>query len=951
MPSGWASILFSSDLPEEAAVPEACVVFGRGRELGVVAAFLDGLASGSSGLLLEGEGGIGKTTVWTAGIGDAAARSFLVLSSRPTESEAKLSFAALGDLMDGVLDRVLHDLPEPQLDALLVALLLKAPAGRPLEHRAVCAAFLGVVRRLADQGPVVIAIDDLQWVDRPSALALGYALRRLGHEPVGLLASVRVEAGGRPAPVAGAGLPAGRVGHLRIGPLAPADYEAAVRASAGDRLSRLTIRRLFEASGGNLFYGLELARALGRMDTEPLPGEPLPVPADLHGILSSRVAALPADVQDVLLTASCLRSPTTSMLEQASGPVAWPALQTAAAEGVVEIEGARIRFTHPLLASAIYSAVAPWRRREAHRKLSLIAPHAEERARHRALSTEGPDEEAAADLAKAARAAAARGAPGAAAELAELAVARTPVELAPARRRRRLDAAGYLFRAGDTTRARHGLEALAQDMPGGVERAETLLVLARLLLHDAGDMVAVPVLEEALGEASADRVLRARIHISLARTCGVDLRYCARHAQAGLELAQQAGDQGLARQALAEKLYADFMLGRDLRLDLADDRVMGPGPEREPSAVEDRASTILGLCLVRADRFDEARRLLQQALQAAQEEGDDSSLPNLLAHLADLECWAGNWQAAERYAAQAWDAGEQVDHRIWRVTTLYARALIDAHMGRTDEARAAAAEGLSAAAAAGDDWAVTMLHAVLGFAELSAGYLEAADASLSAAAVLADRIGLAEPAAWRFHANHVEIVIGLGDLERAEALLTRLERQGRATGRRWTLATAARCRAFLLAARGDTPGAVQALDEALDHHQHLAMPFELARTLLVSGQMQRRARRKRIARQHLDQALGIFESLPAPTWAARARSELSRIGLRPPAPLELTATEERVAVLAGSGHTNRQVAAALFLSPRTVEDNLARIYRKLGVSSRAELGAAMTRRGPAGPQS
>jgi len=928
-------------------VPEACGVLGRGRELGAVAAFLDGLPSGPSQLLLEGEAGIGKTTVWAAGIADAAARSYLVLSSRPTESEATLSFAALGDLMDGVLERVLAALPAPQRDALQVALLLKDPAGGPLEHRAVCAAFLGAVRLLAGQSPVLIAVDDLQWLDRPTAVTLGYALRRLGQEPVGLLAAVRVGTGGQPAPRAGTGLAAGPVRHLPIGPLAPADYEAAIRASAGDRLSRLTIRRLFEASGGNLFYGLELARALGRMDTELPPGEPLPVPADLHGVLSSRVMALPADVQDVLLAASCLRSPTTSMLERVNGPAAWPALQAAAAEGVVEIEGVRVRFTHPLLASAIYSAVAPRRRREAHRKLSLIAPNREERARHRALSAAGPDEEAAADLTGAAQAAAARGAPGAAAELAELAVARTPVELAAARRRRRLDAAGYLFRAGDTARARHGLEALAQDMPAGAARAETLLVLARLLLPDAGDLVAVPVLEEALAEASADRALQARIHISLARTCGVDLRYCARHAEAGLVLAQQAGDQALARQALVEKLYADFMLGRDLRLEPGDDEVA----EREPSAVEDRASTILGLCLVRADRFDEARRLLQRALQAAQEEGDESSLPYLLAHLADLECWAGNWQAAERYATRSWDAGEQVDHRVWRVSACYARALIDAHLGRIGAARAEAAEGLSAAAAAGDDWAVIMLQSALGFAELSAGNLGAADASLSAAAALADRIGLAEPAAWRFHANHVEIAIGLGDLERAETLLTRCERQGRATGRRWTRATAARCRALLLAAQGDTPGAVQALDEALDHHQHLAMPFELARTLLVSGQVQRRAKRKRIARQHLDQALSIFESLPAPIWAERARSELSRIGLRPPAPLELTATEERVAALAASGHTNRQVAAALFLSPRTVEDNLARVYRKLGVSSRAELGAAMTRRGPAGPQS
>jgi DNA-binding CsgD family transcriptional regulator len=171
----------------------------------------------------------------------------------------------------------------------------------------------------------------------------------------------------------------------------------------------------------------------------------------------------------------------------------------------------------------------------------------------------------------------------------------------------------------------------------------------------------------------------------------------------------------------------------------------------------------------------------------------------------------------------------------------------------------------------------------------------------------------------------------------------RLDGWGRATGRPWTLATAARCRGLLRAAYGDVEGAVQALEEALRHHQQLAMPFELGRTLLVMGQVQRRAKRKRIAKEHLQRAVEIFESLPAPPWAARARAELSRLGLRPPAPLALTATEERVAALAASGHTNRQVAQALFLSRRTVEANLARVYRKLGVSSRAELGAAMAR--------
>ena len=237
-------------------MPGTCGVFGRGREVGAVAAFLDALPAGPSGLLLEGETGIGKTTVWMAGVADAAARSYLVLSSRPAESEATLSFAAVGDLMDGVLERVLAELPPPQQDALQVALLLKDPGGSPPEPRAVCAAFLGAIRRLAAQGPVVIAIDDLQWLDRPSVTALAYALRRLGTEPVGLLASARARSGGPAASLAGAGLMAGRLGHLRIGPLALADFEAAIWASVSGRLSRQTIRRLFDASGGNLFYGL-----------------------------------------------------------------------------------------------------------------------------------------------------------------------------------------------------------------------------------------------------------------------------------------------------------------------------------------------------------------------------------------------------------------------------------------------------------------------------------------------------------------------------------------------------------------------------------------------------------------------------------------------------------------------------------------------------------------------
>src|SRR5215468_4966796 len=918
--------------------------------MAAVAAFLDAVGSGSAGLVLEGAAGIGKTTVWAAGAALAAGRGYTVLSCRPAESEARLSFAALGDLLGGVLEEAVAGLPPPQRRALEVALLLADPAGSPPEQRAVCVAFLGVLRGLAASGPVVVAVDDLQWLDVPSAAAVEFAVRRLGEARAGLLASARIEGGGRALPAAGTGLPAERVTRLRVGPLPLGAFESVVRASAGAGLSRLTIRRLFDASGGNPFYGLELARALQRAGAEPAPGEPLPVPGDLRGVLGARLAALPAGARDVLLVAACLRSPTAAMLEQAGGPAAPASLQAAADQGVVEVEGGRVPFTHPLLASAVYSGTPPGRRREAHRRLGELAPTVEERARHLALSAGGPDENVAAALDQAAQAAAARGAPEVAAELAELAAALTPQDRLSARWRRRSEAGGYLFRAGDTARARRDLEALVAEMPAGRDRAEALLVLAEILWHDVGEPVATQMLEQALGEASASRALQARIHIKIAKLTDSDLPYAARHAEAGLALAEQLGDPGLTGQALVEKLYLDFWTGRGLGVELGE-KAMELEREARPMRIEDRAAMALGVCLKQADRFDEARRWFEQMLHAAREEGDDSSLPNLLAHLADLECWAGNWPAAERYAAQCWEADQRVEHRAWQSVPLYVRALIDAHLGRVEAARAEAAEGLAVATSAQDPWSVMLGSGALGFLELTTGNLEQAEASLSRAVDLGDRIGLAEPAAWRFHANHIEAVIGLGDLDRAETLLGRLDGWGRATDRPWTLATAARCRGLLLAARGDTSGAEQALQEALRHHQDLAMPFELGRTLLVLGQLQRRAKRKKIAKQHLERALGIFESLPAPPWAGRARAELSRLGLRPPAPLALTATEERVAALAASGHTNRQVARALFLSPRTVEDNLARIYRKLGITSRAELGAAMARTQPPRPPS
>ena len=200
-----------------------------------------------------------------------------------------------------------------------------------------------------------------------------------------------------------------------------------------------------------------------------------------------------------------------------------------------------------------------------------------------------------------------------------------------------------------------------------------------------------------------------------------------------------------------------------------------------------------------------------------------------------------------------------------------------------------------------------------------------------------DEMGSPEPGIIPCLPDAIEALVSLGRLEEAEALLDRLERQGRSLDRPWATATAGRGRGLLDAARGDLPAARSALERALVAHERVPQPFELARTLLVQGEVERRAKQKRAARSALEQALGLFQTLGAPLWARRARDDLARVGGATPPSGELTPTEQRIAQLVGEGKKNREVAEALFISVKTVEANLSRIFHKLGVRSRTEL--------------
>jgi DNA-binding CsgD family transcriptional regulator len=302
-------------------------------------------------------------------------------------------------------------------------------------------------------------------------------------------------------------------------------------------------------------------------------------------------------------------------------------------------------------------------------------------------------------------------------------------------------------------------------------------------------------------------------------------------------------------------------------------------------------------------------------------------------HLAQLECWSGNWALASRYAEESFELAEQVTQNFGGPPAV--RALVDAHRGDVERARTTVESRLEVV----QPIALPLYLRALGFLELSLGNLAGAEPLLSRAVETAERFGIREPGVYRVHADLIEVLIGSGQLDRAGAVLGTFEQQARASGVPWSLATSARCRGLLLAAHAELDVAERSLEDALQEQERLPMPFERARTLLALGLLLRRRNERRRAQEQLTHALAIFEELGAPLWVARTRRELRPLGGRPTSRVALTPAEQRVADLAASGLTNREVASALFISPKTVESSLARVYRKLEIRSRAELGA------------
>ncbi len=878
----------------------------------MIRAFLEAPIEAPTGLVLEGEPGIGKSTVWHAAVAAARERGFLVLVSRPAEAERGLAYAGLGDLFDRVLDDVIGELTRPRRRALEIALLRDEGANGVVDHRALAVAVHDVLGVLRERKPVVIAIDDAQWLDAASASALAFALRRLDGA-VRLVCACRPDAGELAQAV--------HVERLRMGPLSIGALHRLLLDRLGRPFARQTLVRIHEHSGGNPFFALELARVLGE-DIDPL--EPLPVPETLEDLVRARLSGLPPTTRDALGLASALGAPSEALLDRAGVPP--HALDPAIAARVVERERGAIRFTHPLLSSVLYNDLGP-QRRDAHERIAAIVTDPVTRARHLALARETPDADVAGVVDEAATVAAGRGDSATAAELAEAAMRLTPSNEVGERCRRALTAARAHRDSGEWTRARAIATALLEEHKVGSLRADVLFLLSELESLDR----AVALLEEASREATSRPALHAAIQCRLAWSVrfskGFDGAF--EHARMSLALADDADDDALRVDALAMMAFLGSALG-DPHASTYAARAHDIAIASSEAGLVRTAQLALLDTTGRGDH-DAARSLLEHEYEESRER-DDLSAARALYDLAWLELWAGRWELAADYAERSYDLTTQYGLEVpWTHLPI---AVIAAHRGRLELARAHSERALQL----GEEQfgRHTPVHlGTLGIVALQGGDLPTALRWFAEAEAVTTRLAWHDATHRWWVGDQIEALLAAGLVADAAATLDAWERERRA-GDDWTLAHMTRCRGLFALAGGNVAAAGSLLEDAVAEHGRTGDVFGRARALLALGVVRRRSRQKRAAREAIEAALAAFEQLGAATWIERARAELGRIGGRT-REAGLTAAERRVAALVAEGRTNREVAAALFLGERTVETHLSHVYAKLGVRSRAEL--------------
>ena len=900
---------------------------GRERERAAIRRFLEERHPGAAALVLHGDPGIGKTTLWRDAVANARHLGSLVLSCRPAESEAALPFAGLSDLLDPVLDSTLPRLPAPQRSALDVALLRTVSDDSPLEQRTVAAATLTALRILGNDNALLIAIDDVQWLDAPTVAALTFAVRRLEDARMQVLIALRSAPG--VAPDLPVGLEAWR-SHpevIKLAPMPATDIGTVLMHHLAIEIPRPRLETLAHLSGGNPLFALELARA--GADRGPLP-------KTLRDALSVRLGDLDPAVRDAVTTAAAMLHPTEELMLDAG--VERSAMASAIDAGVLTLDDGRIDFGHPLIASVAYEDLGSDDRRDLHLRLARSANDPLERGHHLSRSVRGPDEEVARRLDESADAAVRLGDHAIAAAFLERAIS-----LDPAHERadeRRIRAASELELAGDigaaTTLATTAVGRLG---PGNLRARARLIFVSCSVGSDLSYENALAELALALDDATDD-VLGAEIHLLMGEIasgmCLLDGSLA--HLRAAIDLAERAGATGLRIAALSECGFTECMLGLGISENAERAFEGWDGSIVSGSGYSPRMA--IACEMIHATRFDEAQELFLQEIVTAEEQGLESIEVMARAHLAEAQLRAGDWAEALTNGRTAVRHAQQAANAQIAAAASYGLAMTEALIGQHEVARTIATESLAVAEATRDFWFTISHRAVLGYLALTEDDAEAAVQILEPSWQLMLERGLRDLSIFPTAPLLGEALVAVGRLEDSEAISATL--LDCAVGALpWCRAMAARCQALVASARGDHETARIASERALAAHRSFPEPFEEGRTLFILGRVERRAHGWARARTALEQALVIFDQLGATRWAEKASAEIARIPGRKASDGTLTATEFRVAELVAQGLSNKEVAARLFVSVRAVESNLTKVYSKLGLRSRSELAGRM----------
>jgi DNA-binding CsgD family transcriptional regulator len=926
-----------------AAVIVAAMLFGRETEGSILRDLVTGALAGRSGaLVLRGEPGIGKTALLELAVDLMDGGQ--VLRVRGVEAESEIAFAGLQELFRSVMDR-LEGLPDRQRAVLAGALAVGPPvASDPL---AVRAATLSLLATVAETGPVLVAVDDAHWVDPASGEALTFAARRLESEGIVALFAMR---DGEPSVLDGSGLP-----QLAVRGLPSKAARALLAENAPAAIAPAVAQRLVQASGGNplamgaMAAGVSVDQLAGR---EPLP-ELLPVGKRLEQAFIRRLEPLPAESRQALLVAAAGSHDEPGAVASAmrSIGISTAALQPAERAGLITIVDGAVEFSHPVSRSVVYRSASPDQRRSAHAALAHASGGTEDRrAWHLAAAATGPDEHVAAALEDAAQQALERGGLSTAGRTFERAAALSADR--GARVRRLLGAANLACAAGTaewtsalvdeglrlaedvTTRAEfEHLAGVVERTRGSALNAQRILVQAATRVSEADpDRAAVMLLDAWFSDVMSGNFRRAsttaRRARSLAESCSPALR---RLATAAENTTAAFRGRLPAREADMEAAAAAFVAAPHL-----------PAPARQMVEV-----LFAGYDPQSAEPADAHGDPSESRIGTARGEGALGLLPWLLVIGAESDFREGRWTRSLARASEGAELAAELGQpatQAWALTWL-ARA--EAGRGRESNCRTHADEADRLARALDLGLQVHILSS-LGLLELGLGNHRAAAEQLERCAQAAQAYDLACPPYVPYEADLVEALRADGRERDAEVATERLQRCAERSESDWGLAAAARCRG-ILASEDQFETEFQT---ALGLHGRAATTFERARTELSYGERLRRGRRRMDARPHLMSALTTFERLEAVPWIERARRELLASGYAarkrsdPTAIDQLTPQELRVALIIADGATIREAAVQLFLSPKTIEAHLGRVYRKLGVKNRAQLARAVADQEP-----